>query len=473
MINLKRQTEKLITDAFSIPNLYPYQREIIDELLSGHDVVVNRKVGGGKSLCFQAPAVIDDGFVVVVSPLIALMHNQIDELGSLGIRAITINSAQSVEDREKGLGEMMSPDLRIFYISPESLTVPEVLGNLRKRRISLLAVDEAHCVSQWGHDFRPAYLKIADCVNAIGRPTIGAFTATATPRVNEDIQLRLGLKDAKMHQGEITRENLELIVEKHAGEVAKMESLQAHVRQRGTDPTIIYCSTRKDVLKIYDRLRRAGQDCLYYHGGLIRELREENAARFLSGEKSLIVATNAFGMGINKPDIRRIIHFGIPGSIEQYYQELGRAGRDGSQSRGILIYAEDDFEVHQYFIDGANPSSGFVRRVYGFMKSATERNGACARFDVIRQFKKGKNPEFMQAQCLAAITLLAGSGYVQIRGDEYLAQNGNGVDWHNLEGLSASKRAYSQEKLGMMRLLAESDQDRRLLVERYFKQGRI
>jgi ATP-dependent DNA helicase RecQ len=313
--------------------------------------------GAGKSICYQITAIIFQGITIVISPLISLMKDQVDNLIGIGIKATYINSTQSIEQIKKILIESSIGEYKILYISPERLESRMFVDMIKDLHISQIAIDEAHCVSQWGHDFRRSYLEISNFINVLkNRPVISAFTATATEEVREDSVKMLGLNNPYIYKGDINRENLNLNVLK---EIDKLETLKDIIRENYEQSGIIYCASRKEVDELYYYLKDLGYNVGKYHGGLKDEEKEKFQEDFLYENVDVIVATSAFGMGIDKSNIRFIVHFTLPQNIEAYYQEIGRGGRDGEKCDCYLFYSESDIRRVEYII---NNSASMNRR---------------------------------------------------------------------------------------------------------------
>ncbi|MDO4988752.1 MAG: DNA helicase RecQ [Synergistes sp.] len=330
------------------------QKEIIEAVLSGRDVLGIMPTGAGKSLCYQIPALLSDGLTVVLSPLISLMKDQVDSLKQNGVAAETINSAMEWEDVSPVFSRARRKEIKLLYVAPERLD-GGFLEFLRDIDISLLVVDEAHCVSQWGHDFRPSYLAIAPVAASLAkRPVIAAFTATATPEVRDDIAKQLALNDPFRLTTGFDRENLFFRVE-HPSD--KYETLKKYIGQYPKMSGIVYASTRKNVESVCERLKNDGINAVRYHAGLSDEERNENQEAFIYDRANVIVATNAFGMGIDKSNVRYVIHYNMPQNIDSYYQEAGRAGRDGMVADCILLYGASDVRTAKFFIENSPPET--------------------------------------------------------------------------------------------------------------------
>jgi ATP-dependent DNA helicase RecQ len=339
------------------------QADVIEAVMAGQDVIVVMPTGGGKSLCYQLPALLFPGVTLVVSPLIALMKDQVDALGARDIAATYINSSISYDDQLARLRGMSRGEYRLVYIAPERFRNARFVESLRGCKISLFAVDEAHCVSQWGHDFRPDYLRLREAAEALGRPPLIALTATATPQVRSDIAAQLGLKMASGFVAGFDRHNLTLRVEPCKSDNDRITTAYQIVK-RAKGSGIIYCSTRKAVDEVVGKLQRMGLTVGAYHAGLDEAKRTRMQDYFMAGDLDAIVATNAFGMGVDKSDIRFVTHYNLPGSIEAYYQEVGRAGRDGLPSLCTLLFNYVDTRTHEFFIEGGYPPRQVIEEVY-------------------------------------------------------------------------------------------------------------
>lgn len=333
------------------------QFEIINSILNGRDTFCLMPTGAGKSICYQIPAILFQGITIVISPLISLMKDQVDALRDNGIKAVYINSTQNMDTIKNILLDASMGEYKIIYISPERLESKVFRDMIKDLHISQIAIDEAHCVSQWGHDFRKSYLQIHIFCQALKRkPIISAFTATATAEVRKDSINLLGLKSPYIYKGDINRENLNISVLK---EVDKLEELKDIIRSNEGNSGIVYCLSRKEVDSLYYYLKDLGYNVGKYHGGLKDEEKEKFQEEFLYENIDIIIATNAFGMGIDKSNIRFIVHFTMPQNIESYYQEIGRGGRDGERCNCYLFYSESDISRVEYII---NKSSSMSRR---------------------------------------------------------------------------------------------------------------
>lgn len=348
---------------------YP-QEEIIEAILKGEDTLVIMPTGGGKSLCYQLPALLIPGVTLVISPLIALMKDQVDALKTKGIAADMINSSQSWPRQQETLQALKDKKLKLLYIAPERFRARSFTDSLQGIDISLVAVDEAHCISQWGHDFRPDYLRLGEALEFLGHPLCAAFTATATPEVREDIRRNLRLKSPHSFVSGFSRPNLTFTIRKPKTKLEKYGRIRRLIESHKTG--IIYCATRKSVEEVSEWLKEDDQDHVIYHGGLGDVDRSLAQDRFIQGETSVAVATNAFGMGIDRADIRFVCHYEMPGSIEAFYQEAGRAGRDGKPGFCELLFMYADKRVQDFFIEGGNPEASLIKSTYAHLHSAAD-----------------------------------------------------------------------------------------------------
>lgn len=325
------------------------QENIINSILSGNDVLAIMPTGGGKSICYQIPALLLDGVTIVISPLISLMKDQVDAIKEMGIESTYINSSLTSKEFEEIITNVKENKYKIVYVAPERLESYEFIMAITECRISQIAIDEAHCVSQWGHDFRSSYRRIKNFIEMLNiRPIVTAFTATATEEVKGDIINLLGLRDPSLFVTGFDRENLFINIEKGND---KKSYILKYIEENRDSSGIIYAATRKEVDYIYELLTSNGYKAGRYHAGLNDELRKENQEDFIKDKINIMVATNAFGMGIDKPNIRFVIHYNMPKNIEGYYQEIGRAGRDGEKSECILLFSPSDIHTQKYLIE--------------------------------------------------------------------------------------------------------------------------
>ena len=348
-INSRDRALQLLQTYFGYTFFRPAQEAPVESLLKNEDVVAIMPTGAGKSICFQIPALCKSGLTVVFSPLISLMKDQVDGLVDQNIPAALINSTLTQTEFNKTMYDVRSGNIKLLYIAPERLGSNFFCNVLRSMPISQVIVDEAHCISQWGHDFRPSYRLIGDWLASLPkRPVVGAFTATATKAVENDIKKLLGLDHANVYVTGFDRPNLSFSVIRTP---KRMDYVVDYVRRHSHENGIIYCSTRKDVERVYDNLTRAGIQTGYYHAGLSDEMRKDMQNKYAFDQLQVMVATNAFGMGIDKSNVRYVLHYQMPRNMESYYQEAGRAGRDGAPAECILLYSGQDVRVHKYLIE--------------------------------------------------------------------------------------------------------------------------
>jgi ATP-dependent DNA helicase RecQ len=363
-----------LDELFGFAGFRPGQREACEAALGGRDVLVVMPTGSGKSLCYQLPALLRDDLTVVVSPLVALMQDQVDALEArgLGERVALVNAQQDPGSNAAALRAAADGRLRLLYVAPERFSSPGFLERMAEARVGLFVVDEAHCVSQWGHDFRPDYFRLADAARALGAGAIVASTATATPRVANDVARRLGLRDPLRVSTGFDRPNLTFSVARPAPHEKRVMLAQI-LGEPDALPAIVYSGTRAGAEQLAGDLEQAlGRPALPYHAGLDRITRAEAQRRFLADEVPVIVATNAFGMGVDKPNVRTVAHASVPASLEAYYQEAGRAGRDGAPARAILLAENRDKALHVHFIKQDEIEDGLPGWLYDRVRGAAD-----------------------------------------------------------------------------------------------------
>ncbi|WP_200774329.1 DNA helicase RecQ [Enterococcus faecium] len=360
----------LLKQYFGYDEFRPGQKEIIQKVIDQENVLGIMPTGSGKSICYQLPALLLDGLTVVVSPLISLMKDQVDAANQLGIPATFINSSLDGYVTARRFQEIDRQQYRLLYIAPERFIMPDFIQAMKRWNVRMIAIDEAHCISQWGHDFRPSYLQMANQLDQLpNRPVIVALTATATVQVAADIKRLLKIPENNHIQTGFERENLRFqVIKDQKKEQYLIECLKINKNQSG----IIYAATRKEVDRLYHLLKKFDFSVGRYHGGLNENERTEMQEAFLYDRLQLIVATNAFGMGINKSNVRFVIHYQIPGSLEAYYQEAGRAGRDGLSSEAILLFSPQDIQVQKFFIQQSQREEGQKQKEYEKLKAMTE-----------------------------------------------------------------------------------------------------
>lgn len=389
----------------------PLQREIVDSVLSGCDTLGLMPTGGGKSVTFQVPAMMLDGLTIVITPLISLMKDQVDNLKRRRLKAVYLHSGMTRRESTVAREKLVNGKAKFLYVSPERLKNDNFIADLRRLKVSLIVVDEAHCISQWGYDFRPAYLNIKRIRKEKPGVPVLALTATATPDVAEDICRQLEMTDPRILKMSFGRENINYIVRPTDSKIHEV----FHILSRTSGSAIVYVRSRKRTGDIADYLNSAGITAASYHAGLNFELKEQRQNEWISGKTRVIVATNAFGMGIDKPDVRVVIHYDLPPSLEEYYQEAGRAGRDGRQSFAVLLTSKSDQGVLRRRITEAFPSRDYIKKVYE--RVCNNLNVSIGEgYDLLKEFDIERFCDlfgYQQRQCRAALHILGQAGYLE------------------------------------------------------------
>lgn len=363
----------VLQERFGFSSFAGAQEEVFRTLAQGQHALLLMPTGSGKSLCYQLPAALaEDGLVVVLSPLIALMDDQTRIARQMGLAATFINSSLPREEREARLKAIDAGKVRLLFVTPERFKQPEFVTVIQQQKIHLLAVDEAHCVSLWGHDFRPEYSRIERIRTLLGGPLTLALTATATEQTQKDILLKCGIPEATVFRGGFARPNLSLKVQEVQGLSEKIRHVVL-INHAVPGPKIVYCSLISTLLRVKSEIERLGLAPLIYHGEMPAGQRRQALKSFIDSDNALLLATPAFGLGINKPNIRMVVHAEIPGSLEAYFQEVGRAGRDGLPAESVLLYDEDDVSIQREFIEWGNPDAAFIRGVFQAMRSQASR----------------------------------------------------------------------------------------------------
>jgi ATP-dependent DNA helicase RecQ len=455
---------RVAEETFGWRHLRDEQLEAMRHVLAGRDVLVVLPTGAGKSAIYQTPAVLLDGVTVVVSPLIALQHDQIDGIeGSNAPPAVAVNSTQRGAEQEQAWTALRRGEARYVFLSPEQLAKPEVVDRLAETSVSLFVVDEAHCVSYWGHDFRPDYLRLAPVIDRLGHPPVIALTATAAPPVRGDIAERLGMRDPEQVVAGFDRPNLHLSVRRFTEDTDKRNAVTAHVRTLTADPAtrcgLVYTASRKDAESHAEELARVGVRAAAYHAGMKAADRERVHRQFMAGELDVVAATSAFGMGIDKPDVRFVVHASVPDSLDSYYQQIGRAGRDGEPAGITLCYRAEDLGL-QRFLTAANPPEQAIDAV---ARELRDQDGPVALPDLEVDVSPTKRTRAVNLLEQAGAVTAGEDGAVDLRPDET-------VEHAVSEAVEVAERhrRMLRSRLHMLRGYAETTGCRRQYLLGYF-----
>jgi ATP-dependent DNA helicase RecQ len=455
--------ERVAREAFGFAGLRPGQREAIEAALGGRDALVVMSTGSGKSAIYQIAGLLLPGATGVVSPLIALQREQVDDLRRRAAGgAAQLNSNVPAAEREEAFAELAEDALEFVFLAPEQLANPDVLDELAIARPSLLVIDEAHCISEWGHDFRPEYLRLGAAAEALGRPSVLALTATAAPPVRVEIAERLGLRDPLIVVRGFDRPNIRLAVERHHDEERKLDALREHVAA-APPPGILYVATRRAAEQLAAELCEHGLRAASYHGGMRGRERDAAQERFMDDELDVVVATTAFGMGVDKPNVRWVVHAEISESLDSYFQEIGRAGRDGEPAEALLFYRAEDLGLRRFFAGGGQVDPVEIGAVLEAVSEAGEP---------VEPARLQAATELSETKLATAISRLEDAGAVVVLPDGDVAPGpGATPRRHAIEAAvleEAKRRAVDRSRVDMMRAYAETDGCRREFVLSYF-----
>ena len=455
--------DRVAREAFGFDALRAGQREAIESVLAGRDTLVVMSTGSGKSAIYQIAGLLLPGATVVVSPLIALQRDQVDDLRERAAGgAAQINSTIPAAERDAALAELAEDALEFVFLAPEQLANDDVLDELAVARPSLLVVDEAHCISEWGHDFRPDYLRLGAAAEALGRPPILALTATAAPPVRAEIAERLGLRDPEVLVRGFDRPNIRLAVRRFQDADRKRRALREHVAA-GTPPGIVYVATRRAAEELASELCEDGLRAASYHAGMRGGERDDVQERFMADELDVVVATTAFGMGVDKPNVRWVVHAEISESLDSYYQEVGRAGRDGEPAEAMLFYRPEDLGLRRFFSGGGHVELAELATVYEAVQDA----GGPVEPSALQE-----TTEMSQTKLSTAVARLEETGAVEVLADGEIAPADDGPDRQEAieaaAALEGNRRELDRSRVDMMRAYAETDTCRRGFVLSYF-----
>ncbi len=444
--NQKQQILELLKLHYGFTSFWPGQKQVIDNVLEGKSTMVIMPTGGGKSLCYQLPAMALDGVTIVVSPLIALMKDQVDSLNPIGIPATFVNSSLNLSEAYERIKAVKNNQFKLLYIAPERFYNQEFKQSLKEIKVSLFAVDEAHCISQWGHDFRPSYLKLREAIDLVGTPPVLALTATATPEVREDIIKQLGLSRPELVITGFARPSLQFGVIR-ASDAHKPQLVLEAISGISSQSGIIYVGTRARADDLAQYLLEQDIEAVVYHAGMEASDRKWVQENFMSGKAKVIVATNAFGLGIDKNNIRFVIHYDMPGTVEAYYQEAGRAGRDNKASFCLLLYSSRDKHLQEFFIKGDNPPPEIILEIYQILTSYESDTVLITYAELVEMLSESV-PEMAVG---TALKLLEREGYIarsqERNGHAYLKLSENYNTVLNSLGQRANRQKEILEKL--------------------------